>query len=280
MQCKKRTGGVYPKYATSGEVLTGLGSNTPRHGASRAMSWGALLLVLPLVSGCLAGDLSTMPTPIERSDDDPIVMNPIASDRLLKSAGFATRFPLALPHTTPGPVEETAVRIDPMLTPWGEPWNHDEIVLNMDGILREAGVDSLTARSRMTAHAIIASGWKQSVFHYNAWGVKRGSWDGPWFQKSTTEMNRLGFLTTDYEAQWRAFDGWEQAIEDYLERINRKSQRPSYRKAARFLFDKDFRSDDDYWQALSEGNYYTGQAFTPEHFGFLCYRVRQTVRGI
>jgi hypothetical protein len=243
------------------------------------MSWAALVLAAPLLSGCLAGDLRTMPAPVERSDDGSIVLNPIASDRLLESAGFATRFPLAPPPTAREAVEETAVRVDPVPTPWGEAWNHDEIVLNMDRILREAGVESLTARSRMTAHAIIASGWKQSVFHHNAWGVKRGSWDGPWFQKSTTEMTRLGFLTTDYEAQWRAFDSWAHAIDDYLSRISRESRRPSYRKAARFLFDKDFRSDDDYWQALSEGNYYTGQTFTPERFGFLCYRVRQTVRG-
>ena len=84
-------------------------------------------------------------------------------------------------------------------------------------------------------------------------------------------------LTTVDDAKWRAFDGWDQAIDDYLSRITRVSHRPAYRKAARFLHDKDYRSDDDFWKALSEGNYYTGQALTPEHFGFLCYRVRQTV---
>jgi len=240
------------------------------------LRWAAAVCALPLISGCLAGDLRTMPAPVERSGDEPIVMNPIASDQLLKAAGFATRFPFVPMRTEPAAVTEEDLRVEPIATPWGEAWNHDEIVLNMDQILREAGVESRTTRSRMTAHAIIASGWKQNVFHHNAWGVKRGSWSGHWFQKGTTEMNDLGFLTTVDDAKWRAFDGWRQAVDDYLSRITRESHRPAYRKAARFLHDKDYRSDDDYWKALSEGNYYTGQAFTAEHFGFLCYRVRQT----
>jgi len=238
----------------------------------------ALSLALLLVSGCLAGDLRTMPKSIERSDEGPFVLSPVAADRLLARAGLGTRFPLTPPQTGPAAAVETAVQLEPLPTPWGEPWDHDDIVLKMDRILSDAGVESLTARSRMTAHAIVASGWKQNVFHHNAWGVKRGSWDGPWFRKGTTEMTNLGFLTTIDDAEWRAFDSWQQAVEDYLSRISRRSERPSYRKAARFLFDKDFRSDDDYWQALSEGNYYTGEAMTPERFGFLCYRVRQTVR--
>jgi hypothetical protein len=228
---------------------------------------------LLLLAGCYPVDTRTVPETEMSPGGTAIVTEPLVPGRLLGGMELAARFPWTVRPAD----DEEALRVEPIATPWGEPWNHDDLIIKMDRILYERGVESRNARARMTAHAIIASGWRQNVFHHNAWGVKRGSWEGAWFLKSTNEVDYLGYDHVDYDTKWRAFESWDQAIDDYLGRITRESERPSYRKAARFLVDRDNRADADFWKALSEGNYYTGSAFTPERFGFICYRVRQTV---
>jgi hypothetical protein len=230
-------------------------------------------VALLALAGCYPVDARTVPEATQVSGGTPIVTEPLVPGRLMGGIGISSLYP----WVTPAAEGEDALRVEPVLTPWGEPWNHDQLIVNMDRILREHGVESRNARARMTAHAIVASGWRQSVFNHNAWGVKQGSWEGPWFLKSTNEVDYLGYDQVEYDTRWRSFESWGAAIDDYRERISRGSERPSYRRAARFLADRDNRADADFWRALSEGNYYTGSALTPERFGFICYRVRQTV---
>ncbi len=169
------------------------------------------------------------------------------------------------------------VRLKPVLTPWGEPWDHTELVRNMDQILEQNGVESRSTRVRMIAHAVVSSGWRQNVWHYNAWGVKQGTWTGPWYQMSTVEYDPDGRETYIRDEKWRAFSSWTEAVHDYQRRITKASRRPSYRKAARHISDQSARADSAFWRSLGEGNYYTTQKFSPGRFTALCFMVRRAL---
>jgi hypothetical protein len=167
-------------------------------------------------------------------------------------------------------------RVESVLTPWAEPWNHGQICRRMNEILIENGVESRQMRIRMIAHAIVASGWRQNVWNYNAWGVQQGSWTGPWYVRSTQEADDDGNLYTVWDAAWRSFESWEESIGDYLSRISPDSPREPYRQAYRYAVDpNNFRADKLFWDSLREGRYYTAQHFTTIIFATLCGRVRQ-----
>jgi hypothetical protein len=171
--------------------------------------------------------------------------------------------------------DEQSGRVRPQRTPWGRAGNHTDLVHNMNTILVRNGVDDEHVRVRMIAHAIIASGWRQSVWHHNAWGVKQGSWKAEWYEMPTIEADDMGNRLVVQNERWRAFSSWEEAIADYQNRITKRSRRPSYRKAAIFLNDPHRLADAAYWEALGNGNYYTAQAFTPTRFSLLCRYVRR-----
>jgi len=172
-------------------------------------------------------------------------------------------------------------RVESFLTPWAEPWNHHQICRRMNEILIENGVKSRQMRIRMIAHAIVASGWRQNVWNYNAWGVQQGSWDGPWYVRSTQEADDDGNLYTVWDAAWRSFESWEESIADYLSRISPDSPREPYRQAYRYAVDpNNFRADRLFWESLREGRYYTAQHFTTKRFAVLCSRVRQELASI
>lgn len=170
------------------------------------------------------------------------------------------------------------VRVPAVKTPWAPAWAHAEICVNMDRILRAAGVTSETVRRRMTAHAIVASGWRQAVWCYNAWGVKTGkSWAGDYYEMTTLEDDGTGSLYVVPNDAWRAFPSWDAAVRDYEKRINVNSSR--YGEAARILPDPNV-PDSEFWAALGRGGYYTDtQNMTPSKFGSLCARVSKELES-
>lgn len=165
-------------------------------------------------------------------------------------------------------------RVAPVSTAWGTPWDREDLAITMDRILLENGVDNREQRVRMIAHAIVASGWRQNVWNHNVWGVRRGSWQGPYYVMSTVEEDDAGRTHTVWDAAWRSFGDWSEAVVDFASRINGDSSRPSYRKAYRNLVDPDRRADARYWNALGEGNYYTATHFSEKTFARLCWAVR------
>ena len=183
---------------------------------------------------------------------------------------------LMIPQSPLSPALETfATQVRPLKTNWATPGNHKEICSNMNAILLENGVESPRVRERMIAHAIVASGWRQSVWNYNAWGVQAGSWGGLWFTMNTIEEDVDGDAYLVRDASWRAFTGWDAAVEDYFNRIRPDSKRPSYRKAYKMLMSPDTKMDAEFWSALGEGNYYTAQQFKGMKFAILCGLVRR-----
>jgi hypothetical protein len=165
-------------------------------------------------------------------------------------------------------------QIAPLKTPWGEAQNHSQIVLRMEALLTRYGIVTSDMRHRMTAHAIFASGWKQKVWHYNAWGVKRGSWLGDWYTMDTQEADASGAYYDVPEEGWRAFSSWRESIEDFLNRISPTSPREGYRAAYEHLVQPGKEHDALYWEALGSGGYYTDKAFKPADFANLVIRVR------
>jgi len=170
---------------------------------------------------------------------------------------------------------EASSRIRPRKTPWGPPWQHKELVTNMSAILVQNNIIKPSVKVRMIAHAIVASGWRQNVWNYNAWGVQRGSWRGPYHILNTIEETDQGTPYQVKDAPWRAFRGWAEAVRDYHNRISADSKRPSYRQAYRHLHNPGSKADAAYWAALGEGNYYTAQKFTAKKFAALCHGIRQ-----
>ncbi len=170
------------------------------------------------------------------------------------------------------------LRVESTLTPWAEPWNYNAICHRMNQILIDAGISSKSMRIRMIAHAVVASGWRQQLWNYNAWGVQQGSWSGPWFIRSTQEVDDDGQYYMVWDAAWRSFSNWQEAIDDFTARISAKSNRDPYRQAYRYLKDPSYRADAAYWDALKAGRYYTAQHFTSKRFAILCWRVRNELR--
>jgi hypothetical protein len=165
-------------------------------------------------------------------------------------------------------------QIAPVKTPWGEAQNHSQIVLRMEALLTRYGIVTSDMRHRMTAHAIFASGWKQNVWHFNAWGVKRGSWKGDWYTMNTQEADASGAYYDVPGEGWRAFTSWKESITDFLNRISPTSSREGYRNAYEHLVQTGQAHDAEYWAALGVGGYYTDKAFKPEDFANLVNRVR------
>lgn len=166
-------------------------------------------------------------------------------------------------------------QVKAVATPWAEPWNHRAVCVNMDALLSELGVSESHVRRRLTAHAIVASGWRQAIWHFNAWGVKRASWSGPWYVMPTDE--EIKGETVHFKggkvAQWRAFSGWREAFDDTIARLQRSPGR------LQALYDAS-ADDSDYWKASGAAKYYTDtRNMTPERFGKLCGRVRLEIES-
>lgn len=169
-------------------------------------------------------------------------------------------------------------KVPATLTRWGTPQDHTAICRNMNAILASCGVASAVVRRRMTAHAIVASGWKQNCWCHNAWGVKTGkSWTGDWYTMTTYEDDGTGTLYVVPNDAWRAFATWAEAVADFQKRISPSSSR--YADAYAALVDES-RSDSDYWAELGEAGYYTDTtSMTPGKFKKLCDRVASETAG-
>lgn len=164
-------------------------------------------------------------------------------------------------------------RVNATPTPWAKAWDHGAISRNMYALLVRYGIESHDVRCRMVAHAIVASGWRQACWCYNAWGVRVGSWTGDYYQMNTQEDDGTGKLVDDKGAKWRAFKNWRQAIDDFRQRI--AISNPRYKAAALALEAPGSTSDSNYWEALGQGGYYTDTVnMTPAKFANLCNRVR------
>lgn len=162
-------------------------------------------------------------------------------------------------------------------TPWGEANNHQQLALNMDALLSRYGITNADQRARMTAHAIFSSGWDQKVWHYNAWGAKRGTWPDSYYKMGTQEVDTAGNTYPVPDEQWRAFKNWKEAIDDFLNRISPTSSNAGYASAARYLIAGGPGYDARYWDSILTGGYYTASSFDGEAFSKLVARVRSEI---
>ncbi|MBN2530145.1 MAG: hypothetical protein JXR76_27385 [Deltaproteobacteria bacterium] len=200
----------------------------------------------------------------------------------LSYAPFEAVEPLSQPgNANTNGVILDALKVRPKRTPWAAAWDRESVVLKMNDILSSHGIASESVRVRMIAHAIVASGWKQNVWNFNAWGVRQGSWDKKWYEMPTFEEDDSGKMVFVEDASWRAFSNWEEAIRDYQQRISADSERPSYREAHRYLVSNavSFRHAKLFWESLGDGNYYTASNFTGAKFARLCGGVRAVLRS-
>jgi hypothetical protein len=151
----------------------------------------------------------------------------------------------------------------PMSTPIGEAWNYRQLATRYDALLRRLGVDPPNLVNILIAHSIVAVGWRQNIWWYNAWGAQVGKWSGDWYTKRTKEEAD----GVEYEVpnqRWRAFHSWREAMTDTLGRIGPNSWNGAYTAAWRIAYDGG--SAADYWEQLGVGGYYTSTQFTPAKF--------------
>jgi len=242
-------------------------------------------LLVILLLGCYAGGLRMIPEESAQKSTVQYTTEDLQSDLYDPFMQLSSRqrwidqlsSSFLQPEPKPTTVRDarSPIRVAPVLTQWGEPWNREQICVEMNRILKANHIQSKQTRVRMIAHAIVASGWRQKVWNYNAWGVQQGSWKGPWFKMSTQERDKNGRIYDVFNAGWRSFSGWSEAIRDYQNRISPKSKRPSYRQAHRALSHPHKRADLAFWNALSDGNYFTNRQFTPKKFAMVCNIVRR-----
>jgi len=145
-------------------------------------------------------------------------------------------------------------REPPRKTPVGEPWNHHEIVVNFDGILRSCGVSSLTVRRRMTIGMITAIGWRQNGWEYNFNGLKTGkSWSGPWYTRNAIEEDKDGDVYIIEGDTWRAYDSWSDSVAGWFKVVDQPW------RTARALLEDDTVSDGDWWAQMGVDGWYTAK---------------------
>lgn len=161
--------------------------------------------------------------------------------------------------------------LKPIKTPWGPPWEHRILCTRMDALLRRLGVED-PARTRLHALAYQASGWRQNVWHFNAWGTKRGSWPGEWYTLSTWEDDGSGNMIPVKAAEWRAFTGWAEALVDTWERLTRH---PRYAARSGVALVSRHMSDDDFFKALGLDGYYTDTTKPPTYFSGITSKIRR-----
>lgn len=101
--------------------------------------------------------------------------------------------------------------------------NHDmsqEEFINFVGdIAKRDWIDrKIVLPSVVIAQAIKESGWGKSELAQNAnalFGVKKNGWTGRVYIKDAIEQNTDGSYRTDKNAEWRAYDSWEESIIDH-----------------------------------------------------------------
>lgn len=160
-------------------------------------------------------------------------------------------------------------KIEAIRTPWGD--DHKSIRLNMLALLERYGIAESYVRERVTAHAILASGWKQNCFNHNAWGVKRGSWAGNYVVLSTYEEINKERIKVE-GAEWRAFDNWRSAIDDYFKRINVENNR--YSSAAKALYSRLIDCDKTFFDQLRVAGYFTDTGMSAGEFQSIVNGIR------
>lgn len=143
------------------------------------------------------------------------------------------------------------VEVKRIATPWASPRDHVAIATRGDLLLRALGESRKHVRDRALAHAIMASGWRQTQQNHNVWKVKRGSWPGDWYVQSTVE-HVDGKLVPEVGTRWRSYDSWAQAWSDYpVVHADR------YAAAREALFDPDPSATDRFQAALATAGYWT-----------------------
>lgn len=179
-------------------------------------------------------------------------------------------------------------QVQKIKTPWATPApepetpHYREVCVNMDAILFNAGIDEPHVRRRLTAHAIVACGWRQCAnpktgrgecYNYNAWKCKIGSdWDGDWFVSDTIE-EKDGKEQLEQGTKWRSYPTYGEALADH--RVWHLKQ---YAAAKAALLDPS-RPDRDYAQALKDGRYFTSSSGVDLLSG-VCARVAREMSAV
>lgn len=157
----------------------------------------------------------------------------------------------------------------PVRTPISKPEDHRAFILGLDGILRENLPPELNlphVRARLIAHSSLAVGWNtdpQRCWHYNAFGVRRGSWKGDYYLRPALEViNGKEVQLPAAKSPWRAYKSWKEAVSDLVRLLS--SER--YSPALPMLINP-HSNDGEYWERMGELGWYTappaeaGEAF-------------------
>lgn len=109
--------------------------------------------------------------------------------------------------------------------------NHDmdqeEFIKFVGNIAKRDWLDrKIMLPSVVIAQAIKESGWGKSELAQNAnalFGVKKNGWTGRVYIKDAIEQNTDGSYRTDKNAEWRAYESWEESIIDHNTYIAERS---------------------------------------------------------
>lgn len=109
--------------------------------------------------------------------------------------------------------------------------NHDtdqeEFIKFVGNIAKRDWIDrKIMLPSVVIAQAIKESGWGKSELAQNAnalFGIKKNGWTGRVYIKDAIEQNTDGSYRTDKNAEWRAYESWEESITDHNTYIAERS---------------------------------------------------------
>jgi len=141
-------------------------------------------------------------------------------------------------------------------TPWAEPQDHDNIVLNGFEIIRSAGITAPMQTMKALVHMIWACGWRQNCDNYNTHKIKLGSWwDGPYYLDTTEEEDDFGNKYLVIDDEWRSYNSYEEGVHNYLALLDRphmsRAKAVFYNENASLAEFADALEDSGYWSASS-----------------------------
>lgn len=109
--------------------------------------------------------------------------------------------------------------------------------------------------SLVISQAILESDWGSKHIANNIFGIKAGvSWTGKVAIRKTKEWDGTKYVTKD--AKFRAYDSFQESIEDYLKligktkRYEKVKEAKDYKEASKFIYESGYATDPKYSEKL------------------------------